>query len=97
MSQLIIEKPTICSTVEQVHFMALKQQNDAVPCLRLYPTMGTTSFNLQIRGTLPLDTGGKRRELKPRNLVATVSVSWDDLVKIAQYVKDIEANKGVQS
>lgn len=92
MKDLIIQKPDIHGIIRQVEFKELTEQQDKIPCLRLYATMTNTAFNLQIRATAPL---GDRHisKAKPRHLIATIGLSWDDLVQIAEYVRTIQAEK----
>jgi hypothetical protein len=96
MSDLIIKKPDSPGGVRWVEFNETKEQNDPVPCFRLYATQSTTSFNLQIRGRVPLGDRHLSKDKKPRNLIATIGLSWEDLVKIAEYVKDIQSSKEEQ-
>lgn len=94
MSELIIPKPSTNGLYHSVEFSESKEQHDPVPCVRLYCTMINTAYNLQIRGTVPINKGNKlTKGNKARNLIATASLSWDDLVKIADYVDQVRKGK----
>lgn len=86
--QLVLPKPAIHGTLERVEFSETKTQNDPEPCVRLYCTQHGSAFSLQIRGRVPLGKGNK-----PRNLIATAMLSWEELVQIAEYVRKIQAEK----
>lgn len=69
-----------------VSFSQTKDANDPVPCLRVYPTMGHTCFNLQIRATAPLGDRISKKDLKARNLIATISLTAEELLRLADYI-----------
>ena len=52
--------------------------------VRLYCTQFPNHFNLQIRACQPLDDMKKN---KPRNIIATVSISKEEILMLAEYVK----------
>lgn len=86
MSDLLIQKPDIHGHIKRVEFNETREQNDSVPCVRLYCTMAHEAYNLQIRGTTHIGDRHNTKGKKERNLIATISLSWADLVQIAAFV-----------
>lgn len=87
---LIIEKPVQPFCPPDIDFMAIKAANDPVPVLRLYCTMYPNAHRLQIRATAPLGNGKYGGGQKPRNLIASVDLSIEDLRQIAEYLKQYD-------
>jgi hypothetical protein len=75
-------------TTENVSFQVTDQPYDQVPNVRLFCTMHHTAYTLQIRGLVPLSKKGGIK--KPQPLIASASLSWDDLCQIAAYVQAIK-------
>ena len=88
-ADLSIELPAVNNgTTQNVSFQVTDQPYDQVPNLRLFCTMHQTAYCLQIRGLVPLSKKGGIKN--PQPLIASASLSWDDLVQIADYVAAIK-------
>jgi len=84
MKDLFIEKSELMT-----QFRETKENHDKNPHVRLYCHQHPNGFTLQIRGSLPIYTDKNlfKKGLKKRNLIATVLISKEEILQLAEYVK----------
>lgn len=84
MKDLIIPVSTL-----RIQFKETEEAFDKEPNLRAYCTQSPHLFNVQIRGTVPLFTNKNlyRKDVKPRNLIATISLTSEEILQLAELVK----------
>jgi len=83
-ADLVIDLGAKIPEVQNVSFQVTDRPYDQEPCVRLYCTQHRTAFTLQIRGLVPLTKKGGIKT--PQPLIASASLSWNQLVQIADYV-----------
>jgi hypothetical protein len=71
-------------------FRETDQSYDKNPMVRLYCIQYPNYFSLQIRGSLPLVTDKQvyKKNLKKRNLIASVNLTREEIMALAEYVKN---------
>jgi len=84
MKDLIIPKTSLSVQFREIGDVKF----DNEPNLRAYCSQSPDQFNVQIRGTLPLYTDKNlySRGVKPRNLIATITLSSDEILQLAELV-----------
>jgi hypothetical protein len=85
-----METLQINSNELRVSFKETKTANDPEPNLCAYCTQYPNQFNVQIRGSVPLHTDKNlyKKGLLKRNLIATISLSKDEILRLADFVKN---------
>jgi hypothetical protein len=77
-----------------VEFMSTNEAYDSFPKLRAYCTQYPKQFKIQIRGCVPLYTDKVRfkreKDLVHRNLIASISLSAEEILQLAEYVKNTD-------
>jgi len=70
-------------------FRETAEAHDKEPNIRLYCSQYPDGFTLQIRGQLPIYTDKNlfSKGLKKRNLIATTHISKEEILQLAEYVK----------
>lgn len=87
MKDLFIQKTEL-----SIQFRETTDAFDKWPNLRAYCTQYPNQFNLQIRANAPLVTDKQifSKNLKRRNLFATISLSKEEILTLAEYVKNYD-------
>lgn len=83
---------TIKSSDLKVEFKETRESYDQVPNLTAYCTQFPESFNVQIRGTVPLynDNNHFKKDVKKRNLIATIHLTREEIRSLVEFVNNEE-------
>ena len=88
-NSVIMQKKHDYPGISSISFTETKEVNDDEHgCVRLYCTVFPEVFNFQIRAHQQLSRGFPNSKLRPRNLIATVSLTLEDLEEMIKLARE---------